>query len=145
VTLAPTAPGSIFATGAMSVASAGGATSLAYSDTLAIDFSPKSPETTVILDLLGFNALGKGFQSLQFTVSLSGISSQTENFSKLSDAENFFKNGNILTLGSVSPGSSDIIDISYYLTTSIGAAQGFGFNFNLDPPGGTVPSRRPGR
>ena len=130
-------PGALnFATGAMSAGTAGGATSLQYSDTAVIDFSAKSLEP-VSLDLLGYNVLAVGFTTQEFTVSGSNGFSETKTFTALGDAEKFFTS-DILKLGSFNAGSQ-FVDISYYLTAS-GAAQGFGFNFNIDPPpGGTAP------
>jgi hypothetical protein len=125
-----------FATGAMSGGTAGGATSTQYSDTAAIDFLVKTPET-VYLDLLGYNLFGGGFNILEFIVSGSNGFSETKTFTTLVDAENFFTS-DAVALGSFTAGSQ-FVDISYYLTAS-GAAQGFGFNFNIDPPaGGTAP------
>jgi hypothetical protein len=60
-----------------------------------------------------------------------------ETFTTLGQAETFFKKGDTLDLGSMNAGS-EYVDISYYLTGS-GSARGFGFNFNVDPPGGAVP------
>jgi hypothetical protein len=135
VTLAPSAPLGIFATGAMSAATAGGAASLEYTDSAAINFSLPKAET-VTLDLLGSNVLGAGFNSLTFTVSAPGFS-LSKNFTTLAGAEAFFTSDK-LSLGSFAAGSQ-YVDISYALFAS-GAARGFGFNFNIDPPsGGTVP------
>ena len=129
----------IFATGAMSAESAGGAGS--YSDSAQIGFSVKSPET-VTLDLLGFNVLGAGFSSMTLTVQGSNVNSFSETFTTLAGAENFFNSdaSSDLNLGSFATGPGSIT-ISYSLNylNAAGSARGFGFNFNVDPPGGTVP------
>lgn len=118
-----------FATGAMSAGTSGGTASLEYSDTSVIDFSLKSPEI-VHLVLLGYNVLGAGFSSLQLTVSASNNFDTTYPFATLASAEKFFTNDQ-LDLGSFTEGSQ-FVDMSYLLTAS-GSAQGFGFNFNIDP------------
>ena len=73
-----------------------------------------------------------GFSSLRLVVSESDGTVGDYDFDTLGKAESFFKN-HILDLGAVSTGSQ-VVDLSYYLDAS-GGAQGFGFNFSLDPPG----------
>jgi hypothetical protein len=128
VQLAPTA--SIFATGAMSAGYAGGTASLTYTDTEVIDFSAISSET-VTLDLLGFNVLGAGFHSLQFTFSGSDGFTETKTFTTLGSAETFFTNDKLNLLFAA---GSQSVNLYYSLTANSGAAEGFGFNFNIDPP-----------
>ena len=114
---------------------AGRAKALTYATTADFTFTTTAPEA-LYLNLLGENASGVGFDSLELQISADGsVSDYT--FTVLSAAEAFFTDDS-LDLGAIDTGSH-YVDLSYWLIASEPGA-GFGFAYDLAPSAVPEPS-----
>jgi hypothetical protein len=139
-----TPEGPAIAAGAMSAGYGLSTGALTYETTAIFDFSPSENEA-LDLKLLSYNvadnSAGIAFDNLELQVVVSGGIPRTYNFTSLtgsSGAENFF-NTDSISLGTFGKGSSQSIEIEYFLGYNIGTlaavGDGFGFTYDLvDPP-----------
>ena len=87
-----------------------------------------------VLDLLSSDALGKGFDSAQFTISIGSIGFLSQSFTDLASAEAFFSNNLIGVPLLASPNS---VQIAFSETMS--SAGGFSFDYAVASSGVSVP------
>jgi hypothetical protein len=115
----------------MSVGYGGEGETLVYETTADFSFTTSKPEP-LYLTLLGSDAEGSGFDSLELTVAASANAPPLEYvFTSLRSAELFFAD-NTIDLGFEGAGPQ-MVDISLFLTASA-PGDGFGFSYTVTVP-----------
>jgi hypothetical protein len=126
--------------GAMSAAYGGSALAVTYEATATFDFKPSNREALdlkLLSDNFVHNSAGIAFDSMELLV-VHGTTQIEKTFSSLSGsagAETYFTAHPIISLGTIGAGSSQSIEIEYFLGynsgTSAVVGDGFGFTYDL--------------
>jgi hypothetical protein len=87
-----------------------------------------------VLDLLSNDALGKGFDSALFQISLNGLVIDTQSFTDLASAEAFFSN-NLIGV----PLLAGLNSVQIAFSETMSSAGGFSFDYAVASTGSAVP------
>jgi hypothetical protein len=116
------------ANGSMGAGYGGGVSGLVLTYQESINFTQNGG--AFVLDLLSNDALGKGFDSAQFQISLNSIVFDSQSFTDLASAEAFFSN-NLIGV----PLLAGLNSVQIAFSETMSSAGGFGFDYAVASTG----------